>query len=75
MIKRCPHCGSPSDLNSRYSYKTKRYFVFVRCEMCGAQGKIYNSEQNPEEQQWDNDACHNAIKAWNMRNGILDENC
>lgn len=66
-IKPCPHCGGPACLNSSYSYKTRNYFAFVRCEVCGAQGKTYRSEKAPAEEDWNNYACKSAIEAWNLR--------
>lgn len=56
-------------LTANYSYRIRKNFVFVKCDICGAQGKIYNSEEEPEEVNWDNQACRDAIEAWNMRNG------
>lgn len=66
-IKQCPHCGGVAYLNSHYSYKARRYFVFVKCEVCGSQGKIYSSQDEPKAVSWNNDACNNAIDAWNLR--------
>lgn len=66
-LKPCPHCGGTACLNANYSYKSRSYFVFVRCDICGAQGKIYNSSQNPEESGWSSAACNDAARAWNMR--------
>lgn len=63
----CPHCGGNSWLNSNYSYKCGSYFVMVKCDICGAQGKIYNSKEDPEKANWENMACLDAISAWNMR--------
>ncbi len=66
-IKPCPHCGGPAFLNQNYSYRKRTYFVFVKCEMCGAQGKIYHSDEEPAAAEWNNQACDRAIVAWNMR--------
>ena len=66
-IKTCPHCGGTACLNANYSYKTRTYFVFVKCDICGAQGKIYNSTEEPAAAEWNNNACIDAVKAWNMR--------
>lgn len=66
-IKLCPHCGGVSYLSSNYSYKTRSYFVFVKCDICGAQGKIYNSDDEPAAVEWHNEACNSAVEAWNMR--------
>ena len=66
-IKICPHCGADAYLQANYSYKTRSFFVMCKCELCGAQGKIFNSKENPESEGWDSPACNSAIKAWNMR--------
>lgn len=66
-IKTCPHCGGNAYLNQNYSYKARSYFVFVKCDICGAQGKIYNSREEPAAADWNNTACNDAVSAWNMR--------
>lgn len=66
-IKTCPHCGGSACLNSAYSYKIRSYFVFVKCDICGATGKTYNSADDPAEDGWNTTACNDAIKAWNLR--------
>lgn len=66
-IKPCPHCGGNACLNQNYSYKARSYFVFVKCDICGSQGKIYNSKEEPAAADWSNTACDNAIEAWNLR--------
>lgn len=69
QIKCCPHCGGTGSLNSNYSYKTRSYFVFVKCGVCGATGKVYGSTADPARMEWDSQACNDAIAAWNMRIG------
>lgn len=54
-------------MNSNYSYKTRSYFVFVKCEICGAQGKITNCDDDPAADEWKNQACETAVSAWNLR--------
>ena len=66
-IKTCPHCGADAYLQANYSYKTRSYFVMCKCEMRGAQGKIFNSREDPESVGWNNSACNSASRAWNMR--------
>lgn len=68
-IKACPHCGGTACLTSNYSYKTRTYFTFVKCDICGAQGKTYSSNEEPAAADWNNNACRDAISAWNMRRG------
>lgn len=67
IIKPCPHCGGGASLYDNYSRRYRSYFVFVKCDICGSQGKTYRSEIDPEEIDWNNDACEDAIRAWNMR--------
>lgn len=66
-IKPCPHCGGRSILNQRWNYKGSKYFVFVRCEVCGAQGKSYPAYESIYEDDYDENADELAINAWNMR--------
>lgn len=66
-IKPCPHCGGVAYLNSNYSYRRRTFFVFVKCDICGSQGKIYNSQDEPNEVDWNNRSCIDAVTAWNMR--------
>ena len=63
-IKTCTHCGGSSELTYNYSHYARSYFVFVKCSICGSQGKIYNTEEEPEQ---NSKACIDAVKAWNMR--------
>ena len=65
MIKKCPHCGGEGFLGWNYSYKSRSWFVFVRCDICGAQGKTYTSKEEPEDET--STAAQSAIVAWNMR--------
>lgn len=66
-LKRCPHCGGTACLNSNYSAKARSYFVFVRCDICGSQGKIYSDTDDPARNNWQTAACDDAAAAWNMR--------
>lgn len=66
-IRECPHCGGEAYLHANYSSKARSYFVMVKCNMCGAQGKIYNTDEDPESVNWKSIACIDAVKAWNMR--------
>ena len=66
-IKNCPHCGGTACLMANYSRKLRLYFTFVKCDICGAQGKIYNTAEDPASAGWNNSACIDAVNAWNMR--------
>lgn len=68
-LKKCPFCGGTGCLNANYSYKTRSYFTFVKCNLCGAQAKIYSSEDDPAATDWQNAACQDACNAWNLRTG------
>ena len=67
ITKPCPHCGGDSFLTCNYSQKVRRYFVYVKCDICGAQGKTYTSVEDPATTGWDSPACQSALTAWNMR--------
>lgn len=66
-IKKCPFCGGKATLNSNYSHKARAYFVFVKCDVCGGQGKIYYNQDDPSENDWNDTPCNDAVNAWNMR--------
>lgn len=66
-IKSCPHCGGQGVLQQTYSYKIRKYFVSVRCDICGATGKPFTADDAPSEKDWQTTECSQAIKAWNMR--------
>ena len=66
-LKPCPHCGGAAYLNANFSYKIKRYFVFAKCDICGATGKAITSIEDPAVSEWENTACITASEAWNMR--------
>ena len=63
-MKTCPHCGGEGKLTCNYSRATRGYFVFVKCAMCGSQGKIYSTNTKPNGID---KVCTDAVKAWNMR--------
>lgn len=68
-IKACPHCGGAACLNANYSYKARAYFVFVKCNICGATGKTYRDDKDPgaDCNDWRTASCNDAVEAWNMR--------
>ena len=66
-IKPCPHCAGQSELWYNYSRKINGYFIFVKCSLCGAQGRIYMSRESPEQSDWDLNQCRYAVEAWNQR--------
>lgn len=66
-LKSCPHCGGIACLYSNYSNKYRSYYVFVKCEICEAQGKAYKDNEPPQDYEWNTAACYGAVKAWNMR--------
>ena len=66
-LKECPFCGGKAWINSSWANKKKYYMVYAKCNICGSQGKIFVSKENPEETNWENEACCSAVEAWNMR--------
>ena len=66
-LKKCPHCGGKARAQSNYSQTANGYFIFIRCTVCGSQGKTCFSPTDPEYDEYENKALHDAISAWNMR--------
>lgn len=71
-IKDCPHCNGGGSLRQSYNRKEAVFFVYVRCDKCGAVGSKYICDEEPAATNWNNQACKDAIAAWNMRNGKID---
>lgn len=66
-MKKCPHCGCNAFLNATYSYRLKCYFVFAKCDICGAQTRAFRDDNDPNNSNWQSSACNSAVDAWNMR--------
>lgn len=64
-LKKCPFCGDEATLY----YRGAKYgfIVYAKCDFCGAQSRVFNSQNNPEDEDWRNVACRKATKAWNRR--------
>ena len=72
-LKECPFCGcDDAYLSSSYSERARRFFVYVTCENCRAQGTRYGCSNDPEKGGWNNDASKRAINAWNRRRNKHD---
>ena len=61
-MKNCPFCGGESDVNWNWNWKIKRFFVYVKCDTCGAQGKTVSCTDDDLEYTKDL-----AIRLWNRR--------
>ena len=66
-ITGCPHCGGRAYLEQNYYYKARSFIVYVKCSICGAQGKVFHAEEEPAAADWNTMECNAAIQAWNMR--------
>lgn len=75
-IKNCPFCGGEADLFKEFKvdkndfdnqFAMNGYAMACECKICGARGKEFISLEDPEEANWDNMACRDAIRAWNTR--------
>ena len=71
-IKTCPHCGGSASLRTNYNSNREVYYVFVRCDVCGAQGKLFYTKENPQTAEEDTYCNRGAIAAWNMRKGEVN---
>ena len=69
-LRACPFCGQDATaLYTNYSNRSKKFFVWAECDVCGARSKAVTSNDDPEDVSWDNVACRKAIAAWNVRTG------
>ena len=68
----CPFCGNEAELQAN-SIRRQRgsWFVFSKCTYCGATGRSFVSDDDPDEVDWNNKACRNAAIAWNKREPII----
>nr|DAR19827.1 MAG TPA: restriction alleviation protein [Caudoviricetes sp.] len=64
-IYNCPFCGA--EANIHYQGYRKGYLVFCKCSLCEAQSKALHSDENPEDVDWLNQPCFDAIVRWNRR--------
>lgn len=65
-IKKCPFCGGDGELTQRLNARAGNYFVFVSCNLCNAQSKVFSSEDDAFKSGKKSKACEKAVKAWNM---------
>lgn len=75
-VKNCPFCGGEADLFKEFKvdkndpdnqFAMNGYAIFCKCEVCGARGKEFISLESPDDEDWNNMACRDAIRAWNTR--------
>ena len=60
-------------LSSSYQKSYRKYFVNVRCVVCGSSGKGYTSSRDPEEENWESEVCEKAAALWNSRPYLNDD--
>lgn len=66
-LKTCPHCGGSANLVSVFSNRKQCFFIYVKCGICGAQGKAFTSKEDLVLKDPESDLCQSAVNAWNMR--------
>lgn len=66
-IKRCPHCGGTASLDGNFNIRLRRFYIYVKCDVCGSQGKVFRTLKDPDESAWEDEVCTMAVEAWNMR--------
>lgn len=72
-LKACPFCGTDNAyLNSKYSYKVKKYFVWAECDICGARSKATTDDEAPSAADWTDTACIKVAASWNTRAGVVN---
>lgn len=67
IIKNCPHCGGEGFLTQDYNSRLCSYFIYVKCNICGAQGKVVYDRTSAANKDWNTTSCDRALAAWNMR--------
>ena len=71
--KKCPFCGGEPELRykgiTKWRYSDTVCIVFVRCTFCKAQSQVFPDDSFPDENgsDWEDNACINAVAAWNKR--------
>ena len=72
-LTECPFCGSDNVLfyesknRSRYYKYGNGYFVYVKCDTCGAQSRSVWAHEQPSENNWDISATRDVAMLWNAR--------
>lgn len=66
-LKPCPFCGGRASLRNNYNTKHRGFYVYAKCDICGAQSKSFFSLEDPAEIQ--GEEIKAAAEAWNMRKG------
>ncbi len=68
-LKPCPFCAGFADVCTievdNYDYID--LYVGVKCQICGAIGKMYKVDDSDREHPLETLQCNMAVKAWNMR--------
>lgn len=64
-LKPCPFCGDEANMWCRGT--RHGYMIIVKCDLCGAQTKAFWSDTDAADDDWNNQACKMAAKAWNRR--------
>lgn len=73
-IRPCPFCNGDACLYANYANRYRKWLVYVKCDVCSAQGKAFSDREDPDLSGWNNAACDKAIRAWNMRATDKDKN-
>lgn len=69
-LRACPFCGGSATLFRNYNYRSNVWFVFAKCEVCGAQGKsvpVRTDLDLEDETWWESYDCKKAEVFWNTR--------
>lgn len=66
-LKECPFCGGEAVLQARGTRNGEGYTIFAKCTVCGCSGKAFFTYDDPDDTNWDDWACRNAVMVWNRR--------
>lgn len=67
-LKPCPFCGDEAQLWRNWNRRSKVWFYYCKCELCGAQSTtITSSDPGISEPDWKGSDALRARRAWNRR--------
>lgn len=71
-ILRCPFCGGTAALSCKEWKRGRQFIVCVKCRECGGRSKSVETAVDPVASNWSSNACLDAIRFWNLRDGAVE---
>ena len=67
-LKKCPFCGDRARIQTQYSGRRDRYYIYAICEGCSAKSRTFSSVTDPAKSS--NRALELVVDFWNKREGV-----